>query len=127
MELKGRNAIVTGAARGIGRGISLKLADAGVNVALVDLGHTGDPSLTYNLAAQTDLNRTIEEVKARGVKAVPILADVTKLDDCLRMAKEAADKLGGIDILVNNAGIIAIGPVVEFAEDAWDRVMAVNV
>jgi meso-butanediol dehydrogenase / (S,S)-butanediol dehydrogenase / diacetyl reductase len=127
MELKGCNAIVTGAARGIGRGISLKLADAGVNVALVDLGHPGDPSLTYNLAAQTDLNRAVEEVKARGVKAIPILADVTKLADCMRMAAETAEKLGGIDILVNNAGIIAVGPVVDFAEDVWDRVMAVNV
>ncbi len=126
MDLKGRTAIVTGAARGIGRGIALKLADAGANVALVDLGSPGDPSLTYNLAAQTDLNRTVEEVKARGVKAIPILADVTRLADCTRMAAEAGDKLGGIDILVNNAGVISIGAVVDFAEEAWDRVMAVN-
>lgn len=126
MELKGRVAIVTGAARGIGRGIALKLADAGANVAVVDVGHPGDPSLTYNLAAQTDLNRTVEEVKGRGVKAIAILADVTKLADCTRMAAETVEKLGGIDILVNNAGIIALGPVADFAEDAWDRVMAVN-
>jgi meso-butanediol dehydrogenase / (S,S)-butanediol dehydrogenase / diacetyl reductase len=127
MELMGRTAIVTGAARGIGRGVALKLADAGANVALVDLGNPGDPSLTYNLAAQADLNRTVEEVKARGVKAIPILADVTRFADCARMASETADKLGGIDILVNNAGIIAVGPVADFAEEAWDRVMAVNV
>jgi NAD(P)-dependent dehydrogenase (short-subunit alcohol dehydrogenase family) len=83
VDLKGRIAIVAGAARGIGRGIALKLADAGANVALVDLGSPGDPSLTYNLAAQTDLNRTVEEVKARGVKAIAILADVTHLADRL--------------------------------------------
>ncbi|HEY6394486.1 MAG TPA: SDR family NAD(P)-dependent oxidoreductase [Candidatus Binataceae bacterium] len=127
MELKGKNAIVTGAARGIGRGIALKLAEAGVNVALADLGSTADRALTYNLAAQTDLNRTAEEVKSRGVKAVPILADVTRFADCERMAEEAAEKLGSIDILCNNAGIIAVGPVAAFAEETWDRLMAVNV
>jgi len=55
MELKGKNAIVTGAARGIGRGIALKLAEAGANVALVDLGNPRDPALTYNLAAHGEL------------------------------------------------------------------------
>jgi NAD(P)-dependent dehydrogenase (short-subunit alcohol dehydrogenase family) len=126
MRLKGKNAIVTGSARGIGRGIALRLAAEGTNVALVDLGKPGDPALTYNLAAQTDLNRTVEEVKRLGVKAVPILADVTSSADCTRMAAEAASALGGIDILVNNAGIIALGLVADFAEEAWDRVMAVN-
>ncbi|HEY2664780.1 MAG TPA: SDR family NAD(P)-dependent oxidoreductase [Candidatus Binataceae bacterium] len=126
MLLKGKNAIVTGSARGIGRGIALKLAAEGVNLALVDLGQPGDPALTYNLAAQTDLIRTIEEVKGLGAKAVPILADVTSSGDCTRMAAEATAALGGIDILVNNAGIIALGLVVDFSEEAWDRVMAVN-
>ena len=126
MELKGKNAIVTGAARGIGRGIALKLAAAGANVALVDLGNPRDPSLTYNLAAQTDLNRTVEEVKALGVKAMPVLADVTNKADLVRMASDVVAKLGAIDILVNNAGIVAVGVVTDFAEDAWDRVMAVN-
>jgi NAD(P)-dependent dehydrogenase (short-subunit alcohol dehydrogenase family) len=71
MELKGKCAIVTGAARGIGRGMALKLADAGANVALVDLGNPADATLTYNLAAQTELNRTVEEVKRRGVRPPP--------------------------------------------------------
>jgi len=127
MELKGKRAVVTGAARGIGRGIALKLAGAGANIALVDLGNPSDSTLTYNLAAQTELNRTVEEVKSCGVKAVPILADVTKWADCERMAQEAANALGGIDILVNNAGIIAVGPIDSFAEETWDRVMDVNV
>ena len=126
MELKGKNAIVTGAARGIGRGIALKLAQAGVNVALVDLGNPADPALTYNLAAQTDLLRTVEEAKRCGIRAIPILADVTRFADCERMADETAKQLGGVDILVNNAGIIAVGAVAEMTEEAWDRVMAVN-
>src|SRR5215472_10238573 len=111
VELKGKNAIVTGAARGIGRGIALKLAQAGANLACVDLGNPADKALTYNLAAQTDLLSTIEEVKRCGVKAVPILADVTSFTDCQRMANETVKQLGSIDILVNNAGIIAVGPV----------------
>jgi meso-butanediol dehydrogenase / (S,S)-butanediol dehydrogenase / diacetyl reductase len=126
MDLKGKNAIVTGAARGIGRGIALKLAEAGANIALVDMGNPADPTLTYNLAAQSELLKTVEEVKSRGVKAVPILADVTIFADCQRMAADTAAALGGVDILVNNAGIIAIGPVEEFGEEQWDRVMAVN-
>jgi NAD(P)-dependent dehydrogenase (short-subunit alcohol dehydrogenase family) len=77
VELKGKNAIVTGSAPGIGRGIALKLADARANVACVDLGNPADKALTYQLAAHTDLQSTVQEVKRRGVKAVPILADVT--------------------------------------------------
>lgn len=126
MELRGKNAIVTGGARGIGRGIVLKLAEAGCNVAVVDIGSVKDPALTYNLAAQTDLNDTVEAAAKLGVKAVPILADVTRAKDCARMASEAAAKLGGIDILVNNAGIIALGTVAEMSEESWDRVLAVN-
>jgi len=127
MELRGKCAIVTGAARGIGRGMALKLADAGANVALVDLGNPADPTLTYNLAAQNELNRTVEEVKRRGVRAAAILADVTQWADCQRIAREAESGLGGIDILCNNAGIIAVGPVESFSEQTWDRVMGVNV
>src|SRR3984893_3840464 len=117
MELKGKNAIVTGAARGIGRGIALKLAEAGANVALVDLGNPRDPALTYNLAAHGDLASAVEEVKWRGGGAAPILADVTRLADCERMAAETVKALGSVDILVNNAGIIAAGPVGEVSEE----------
>src|ERR1700733_7499949 len=126
MELKGKNAIVTGAARGIGRGIALKLAAAGANVALVDMGNPADKALTYNLAAQTELLKTVEEVKALGVKALPVLADVTKFADCQRMAQETATALGGVDILVANAGIIALGLVADFSEEQWGRVMYSN-
>jgi meso-butanediol dehydrogenase/(S,S)-butanediol dehydrogenase/diacetyl reductase len=126
MDLKGKSAIVTGAARGIGRGIALKLAAAGANVALVDLGNPADKALTYNLAAQTDLLKTAEEVKALGVKAITLLADVTKFADCHRMADETARAFGGIDVLAANAGIIALGLVADFPEEQWDRVMEVN-
>jgi meso-butanediol dehydrogenase / (S,S)-butanediol dehydrogenase / diacetyl reductase len=126
VELKGKNAIVTGSARGIGRGIALKLAKAGANIACVDVGNPSDKALTYNLAAQTDLLSTVEEIKRCAVKALPILADVTSFADCERMAAETVKQLGSIDILVNNAGIIAVGAVADFPEEQWDRVMAVN-
>jgi meso-butanediol dehydrogenase / (S,S)-butanediol dehydrogenase / diacetyl reductase len=126
VELKGKNAIVTGSARGIGRGIALKLAEAGANVACVDLGNPSDRSLTYNLAAQTDLLSTVEQIKRSGVKVLPVLADVTSFADCQRMAAETVKQFGSIDVLVNNAGIIAVGPVADFSEEQWDRVMAVN-
>src|ERR1700722_167021 len=101
MELKGKNAIDTGAARGIGRGIAMKLAAAGANVALIDLGSPADRALTYHLGAQADLNRTVDKVKRLGVKAIPILSDVTLFADLERMASEVVAKLGAIDILVN--------------------------
>ncbi|MGH7864400.1 MAG: SDR family NAD(P)-dependent oxidoreductase [Candidatus Binataceae bacterium] len=126
MDLAGKNAIVTGAARGIGRGIALKLAEAGANVALVDIGGMKDPALSYNLAAQSDLNRTLDEVRRYEGKTAAILADVTKFADCERMARETAEKLGSIDILVNNAGIIGVGAVATMSEELWDRIMAVN-
>ncbi len=126
MELRAKNAIVTGAARGIGRAIALKLAEAGCNLGLADLGSASDSALTYNLAAMADLNRTADEARKFGVKAVAIAADVTRFSDCERMAREAAAQLGGVDIVINNAGIIAVGPVANMPEETWDRVMAVN-
>lgn len=126
MDLRGKSAIVTGAARGIGRGIALKLAAAGANVALVDLGNPSDKALAYNLAAQPELLKTADEIKALGVKAITLLADVTKSADCQRMADATVRAFGGIDVLAANAGIIAVGLVVDFAEEQWDRVMEVN-
>src|ERR1700693_196116 len=99
MELKGKNAIVTGAARGLGRGIALKLAAADANVALVDLGSPNDPALTYNLGAQKDLSQTVEEVKHLAVRSIAVLHDYTRLEDVRLMAPEVAGLLGSIDIL----------------------------
>jgi acetoacetyl-CoA reductase len=126
MELKGKNAIVTGAARGLGRGIALKLAEAGANVALVDLGNPRDPALTYNLAAHGDLASAVEEVKSRGVRAAPILADVTRLADCERMAAETATALGSVDILINNAGITRDASFKKLDKVNWDAVLRTN-
>jgi meso-butanediol dehydrogenase / (S,S)-butanediol dehydrogenase / diacetyl reductase len=126
MELQGKNAIVTGAARGIGRGIALELARAGCNLALVDIPSKGDPALAYQLAGATELEKVVGEARALGVKSVAVLADVTRWADCERMAREAADALGGVDVLCNNAGVVAVAPVAMMPEETWDRVLGVN-
>ena len=127
MQLKSKVAIVTGAARGIGKGIALELAAEGVNLALVDLPAAEDSSLSYQLSDESLLMRTADEVEALGVKVTPVLADVTKAADTRRMVAETVASLGGVDILVNNAGVIIINTVMETTEAQWDRTMDVNV
>jgi 3-oxoacyl-[acyl-carrier protein] reductase len=126
LDLQGKNVIVTGSARGIGRGIAFKLANARANVACVDLDNPAVKALTYQLAAHTDLQSTVEEIERRGLKAVLILADVTSSPDCQRMVREAVEQLRSVDVPVNNAGVIAVGLVADFSEEQWDRVMAVK-
>lgn len=127
MKLAGKVALVTGAARGIGRGIAVALAAEGVHVAVADLAQSVDPTLTYRLARSSDLEETARLVEARGVKALPLIADVTRAADVEAMVGETARRLGALDILVNNAGVLVAGPLESTTEAQWDRVMAVNV
>ena len=92
LNLAGKVAIVTGAARGIGRAIALTLGREGANVVIDDI----DPEPAKLVE---------EEAKALGVQAVAIMADVTKLDQVRQMVNKTLDTFGRIDILVNNAGI----------------------
>jgi meso-butanediol dehydrogenase/(S,S)-butanediol dehydrogenase/diacetyl reductase len=127
VKLAGKVALVTGAARGIGRGIALALAAEGVHVAVADLGAPEDPALAYRLGQAADLDETTRQVHAKGVTAVPLVADVTRAADVETMVAETARRLGGLDILVNNAGVILAGPFDAVTEPQWDRLMAVNV
>ena len=104
MELKGTAAIVTGGARGIGRGIAYELAKEGVRVAIGDLPATA-----------ADRDDTIAEIKRLGSDAIAIDCDVRDFAQCQAMAQKAVDAFGRLDILVNNAGVIKIGPVIAFA------------
>ena len=115
MELKDTVAIVTGGARGIGRGIACELAKEGVRVAIADLP-----------ATDADRQETIAEIKRLGSDAVAVDVDVRDVAQVQAMVEAARATWGRVDILVNNAGVIAIGPVVAFAEEDWDRVMDVN-
>ncbi len=92
MELKGKNALVTGGNRGIGRAIVLSLAERGVNVAFCFLKHKGKAE------------EVLDEVEARGVRVLSIRADVTDFAQVSVMIKRTKQVLGSIDMLVNNAG-----------------------
>ena len=112
--LSGRSAIVTGAARGIGRAIALELARAGADLVI-----------TYRASAEA-ARATAEEVRALGVRCHLEQLDVRDADAVERVAKAAAEALGGTDILVNNAGITDDGLVLRMSQQAWDGVLETN-
>jgi meso-butanediol dehydrogenase/(S,S)-butanediol dehydrogenase/diacetyl reductase len=115
MELSGTTAIVTGGARGIGRGIAYALAREGVRVALADLPEVA-----------ADRDETIAGVKKLGSDAIAIDCDVRDLTQCQAMVQKTIDAWGQVDILVNNAGVIRVGPVFMFSEADWDLIHDVN-
>jgi len=114
VELKGRLALVTGAARGIGRSIALALADNGATVAVNDVTN-GEP--------------TCEEIRRRGGKAAFYQADVSDVDAVSAMVVNVERDQGPIDILVNNAGV-NVGsdrrPIDEFLDSDWHRIIRVD-
>jgi len=99
-SLKGKNAIVTGAGKGLGKAISIALAQEGVNVAL--LGRT-----------EKDLIDVAEELKQYNVKAAIAIADVSDIDAVNSAVAKLKGELGAIDILINNAGVGAFGKFME--------------
>lgn len=114
MELKGKTAIVTGSARGIGEGIALVLAREGANVVV-------------NSRKAADCAAVVQKIEAMGGKALAVGADVSKKAEVAAMVAATLEHFGAIDILVNNAGIES-HPVLthELSEESWDRVIAVN-
>jgi NAD(P)-dependent dehydrogenase (short-subunit alcohol dehydrogenase family) len=116
MDLKGTAAIVTGGARGIGRGIAGELAKEGVRTVIADL-----PAL------QGERDETIAGIKRLGGEAIGIDCDVRDAAQVQAMVQACLQAFGQIDILVNNAGVIRIGPAVAFSEEDYDLVIDVNV
>lgn len=112
-RLKGKVAIVSGAAQGIGRAIAMRLAEEGAKVAIGDIQE--------NLATQT-----ASEIKSAGGHAAAVRLDVTDLDSALAAMETAERELGPIDILVNNAGWDKLEPFVQSTPETWDRVIAIN-
>lgn len=113
MSLAGKVAIVTGASRGIGRGIAVALAEAGADVVTVATKADGAEAAAA-------------EVRAKGRKAHPVAADVSEAAGADAIVAAAVEKLGRCDIVVNNAGITADGLLLRMKDADWDRVMAVN-
>ncbi|MBI4830024.1 MAG: SDR family oxidoreductase [Candidatus Lindowbacteria bacterium] len=126
MDLKGKCALVTGAARGIGRAIAVALAAEGVSVAVADIGSKGKHAPDYELAKQDELAATAQMVADHGVKSAAIRADVANSAQVTEMVEQAVKSLGGLHILVNNAGIIVAAPVLALEESQWDAVLNVN-
>lgn len=114
MSLHGKVALVTGAARGIGRGIALRLARDGADIALVDIRPEG-------------ISDVADEIAEIGSKATTYVADVSDRDQVFAAVDHAATALGGFDIMVNNAGIALVGPIADVTPEEAARVWAINV
>ncbi|NTU19822.1 3-oxoacyl-[acyl-carrier-protein] reductase [Brevibacillus sp. HB1.2] len=112
--LTGKTALVTGASRGIGRAIALKLAEAGANVVVNYAG------------SEAAASETVALIKEMGRDAIMIRANVSSTEDVNDMFKAALDHFGVIDILVNNAGITRDNLIMRMKEDEWDDVIATN-
>jgi meso-butanediol dehydrogenase/(S,S)-butanediol dehydrogenase/diacetyl reductase len=118
MDLKGASVIVTGGARGIGRGIVTAFAAEGANVLIGDLLDIPE------LAAECAETRRLAE--SYGVKTDAVAVDVRDLAQCEAMVQRALSSFGRLDVVCANAGVISTGLVSELAPDEWDRVMDVN-
>lgn len=112
--MKGKIALVTGGARGIGRAIALKLASLGADVAVLDAG-----SLDVT-------EQTAEEIRALGVKACAVRCDITDFDQVNAAVAQVKQALGGVDILVNNAGITRDKLALRMSPEDFDAVINVN-
>jgi meso-butanediol dehydrogenase/(S,S)-butanediol dehydrogenase/diacetyl reductase len=113
-RLAGKVALVTGGGRGIGRGIALRLARDGADIALVDLGPDG-------------INAVADEIAEIGSKATTLVADVSDREQVFAAVDHAASALGGFDIMVNNAGIALVAPLVDTTPEDVAKIWAVNV
>jgi NAD(P)-dependent dehydrogenase (short-subunit alcohol dehydrogenase family) len=114
MLLADRVAIITGGAKGMGRGIALKFAEEGCSVAIADI-------------SMKEANDTLAEVSKRGREGLSIQCDVTKSEQVRDTVDKVIKKFGKIDILVNNAGALPPTPPIEdITEEEWDKVLALN-
>lgn len=107
-------ALITGGARGIGKKIAERFAKEKYNLVL-----------NY-VSENTDTNSIIEEFKQYNIEVLLFRADVSKFDECENLVKAAIEKFGKIDVLVNNAGITKDGLIAMMKEDAFDRVIDIN-
>lgn len=114
MLLDGKCALVTGASRGIGRAVALKLASEGAKVALNFAGN------------EAAANEVRQEIEAMGGQAILVKADIADEAAVQDMVQKTADAFGRIDILVNNAGITRDGLLARMKEEDWDAVLSTN-
>ena len=112
-SIEGRAVVVTGATRGIGKGIARVFAGAGARVLIA--GRDADAA-----------KATVTELAAMGAEVSHVLADVSRREDCQRIAATAAERFGGIDVLCANAGIFPAAPLAEMTDEDIDEVLGTN-
>ena len=124
-RVKGKVAIVTGAAAGMGTAHALALAREGSDVAAVDI--VRDQPLSPVVGGTLEaLDKLVHEIRALGRRAIAVRCDVSRAGEVEKMVKTVISEFGKIDILVNNAGVVTVTPFVQLTEEEWDWVMAVN-
>ena len=114
LDLSGRVALVTGASRGIGRAVALRLARCGARVAIIDRRSTAEAE------------EVAREIRSHGGECLVAPADVSQPADVERMVEATQQAFGRIDILVNNAGVSRDTLILRMSEEDWDQVMATN-
>ncbi|WP_049206534.1 acetoin reductase [Proteus mirabilis] len=114
MALNGKVILVTGAAQGIGRGIALRLAKEGADIALVDL-------------KADKLSDVAKEIEALGRKVTTFAADISNRDEVFAAVEHAEKTLGGFDVMINNAGIAQVKPLADVTPEDMDRILKINV
>ncbi|MEN3142887.1 acetoin reductase [Ochrobactrum sp. WV_118_8] len=114
MSVKGKAILVTGASQGIGRGIALRLATDGADIALVDI-------------KADKLENVRKEVEALGVNATTFVADVSSRDEVYAAIDHAEKELGGFNVIVNNAGVAQVKPLSDVEPADLDRIFRINV
>jgi len=130
--LASRVAFVTGAARGIGRGIALELAEQGADVAVADIHPAPFEGERYyrvreRVSGDEEKVSTADAVRALGRRALELTLDVADAEAVKAAATRACDELGPVDVLVNNAGIVSnIAPVSAMKPEAWEHELRVN-
>lgn len=118
-KLEGKTAIVTGAGRGIGRGVALLMAQEGARVLVVDNG-----SLVNGVGSDPEVaNRVVEEIRERGGDALANTGDVAETAEANGMVAQALDAWGRVDILVNAAGNYRLATIVDILDEDWDPVI----
>lgn len=112
-NLKGKNALVTGGSKGMGKAVALYLAKEGANVAITGRN-------------QNQLTSTVKEIETLGVKATYAVFDVTNYNEVTQNIEKIAKEMGSIDILINNAGIGNFGSIEEMPVQEWESVIQTN-
>ena len=113
MPLEGKTALITGSGRNIGRATALTLAKQGVNIVVNARSN------------QAEVDAVAEEVRALGVRALPVLADVADRAAVDSMAAQAVEEFGGVDILISNVAIRPHRPFLEVTDDEWVRIRSI--